>query len=152
MLSWAHQTQPWPRLRSTEVEVNLRPAVSRPVCPSVRRPSETRDQFFFLLEISFKQLRLCYFVTPSLTRGRVVIYLYNCSRSPYLYPPGTGWPSYTHGHWVLFLSPLTTRRNYGGDILARLHTDSGPVVRLPGFTTEMHCVSCAVRTEFIYVM
>jgi hypothetical protein len=35
-------------------------------------------------------------------------------RSPYLYPPGTGWPSYTPppppGHWVPFLSPLTTRR------------------------------------------
>jgi hypothetical protein len=23
-------------------------------------------------------------------------------RSPYLYPPGTGWPSYTLGHWVPF--------------------------------------------------
>jgi hypothetical protein len=24
------------------------------------------------------------------------------ARSPYLYPPGTGWPSYTPGHWVPF--------------------------------------------------
>jgi hypothetical protein len=52
-----------------------------------------------------------------------VIYLYNCfwalpeqsllgrspadsptwrARSSYLYPPGTGWPSYTSGHWVSF--------------------------------------------------
>jgi hypothetical protein len=31
----------------------------------------TRDQFFFLLEIFFRQLRVCYFVAPSLTRGRV---------------------------------------------------------------------------------
>jgi hypothetical protein len=31
----------------------------------------TSDQFFFLLEILFKQLRDCYFVAPSLTRGRV---------------------------------------------------------------------------------
>jgi hypothetical protein len=54
-----------------EVAVNLRPTVSLPVCPGVRRPSETRDQFFFLLEISFRQLQLCYFVAPSLTRGRV---------------------------------------------------------------------------------
>jgi hypothetical protein len=54
-----------------EVEVNLRPTVSRPVCPGVRRPFGTRDQFFFLLEISFGQLRLCYFVAPYLTRGRV---------------------------------------------------------------------------------
>jgi hypothetical protein len=41
------------------------------VGPGVSRPSGTRDQFFFLLEISFRQLGLCYFVVPSLTRGRV---------------------------------------------------------------------------------
>jgi hypothetical protein len=28
----------------------------------------------------------------------------------------------------------------------------GLVVRVPGYTTEMFCVSCEVRTEFIYVM
>jgi hypothetical protein len=28
------------------------------------------------------------------------------ARSPYLYPPGTGWPSYTPGHWVPFRRPL----------------------------------------------
>jgi hypothetical protein len=26
------------------------------------------------------------------------------------------------------------------------------VVRVPGHRTEMYCVSCEVRTEFIYVM
>jgi hypothetical protein len=61
-----------------EVEVNLRPTVSRPVCLGVRRPSRIRDQFFFLLEISFRQLRVCYFVAPSLTRGRVCNLPYNC--------------------------------------------------------------------------
>jgi hypothetical protein len=30
--------------------------------------------------------------------------------SPYLYPPGTGWTSYTPRHWVLFSSLPTTRR------------------------------------------
>jgi hypothetical protein len=60
------------------VAVNLRPTVSRPVCPGVRRPSGTCDQFFFLLEISFTQLRVCNFVPPSLTRGRVCKLLYNC--------------------------------------------------------------------------
>jgi hypothetical protein len=59
-----------------EVEVNLRPTVSRPVSLGVRHQSETRDQFFFLLEISFRQLRVCYFVAPSLTRGRVCNLLY----------------------------------------------------------------------------
>jgi hypothetical protein len=28
---------------------------------------------------------------------------------PYLYPPGTRWPSYTPRHWVPFSSSLTTR-------------------------------------------
>jgi hypothetical protein len=129
-------------IRPVEVEVNLRPTVSRPVCLGVRRPSGTRDQFFSLLEISSRQLRVCYFVAPSLTRGRVCNLLYNCfwalpeqslfvavpqnsrpyftvsfetpptwrTRFPYLYPPGTGWPSYTPGHWVPFMSPLKTRR------------------------------------------
>jgi hypothetical protein len=53
-----------------EVEVKLRPTVSRPVRLCVRYPPGTRDQFFFLLEIFFVQLRV-YFVAPSLTRGRV---------------------------------------------------------------------------------
>jgi hypothetical protein len=26
------------------------------------------------------------------------------------------------------------------------------VVRVPGYTTEMYCASCEVRTEFMYVM
>jgi hypothetical protein len=139
-----------------EVEVNLLPTVSRPVCPGVRRPSGTRDQFFFLLEISFRQLRLCYFVAPSLTRELVcnllVQLLLDLARAvtlgsksrrtqrpyltvssetppiwrasfPYLSPPGTRWPSYTPGHWVPFLSPLTTRRDYGGGILTHLHSE-----------------------------
>jgi hypothetical protein len=28
----------------------------------------------------------------------------------------------------------------------------GLVVRVPGYRTEMYCVSCEVRTELIYVM
>jgi hypothetical protein len=44
---------------SNEVEVNLRPTANRPVCLGVRRPSGTRDQFFFLLEIFFRH---CEFV------------------------------------------------------------------------------------------
>jgi hypothetical protein len=56
---------------SYEVEVNLRPKVSRPAHLGVTHSSKTRDQFFFLLEIVFKQLRVSYFVAPSLPRGRV---------------------------------------------------------------------------------
>jgi hypothetical protein len=58
--------------------VNLRPTVSRPVCLGDRCPFGTRDQFFFLYEISFIQLWVCYFVVPSMTRGRVCNLLYNC--------------------------------------------------------------------------
>jgi hypothetical protein len=54
-----------------EVEVKLRPTVSWRVRRGVRHPSRTRDQFLFLLEIFFRQLRVCYFVAPSLTRGRI---------------------------------------------------------------------------------
>jgi hypothetical protein len=58
-----------------EIEVNLRPTVRR---IGVRRPSETRDQFFFFLDIFFRHLRVRYFVVPSLTRGWVCNLLYNC--------------------------------------------------------------------------
>jgi hypothetical protein len=54
-----------------EVEVNLRPTVSRPVRLAVRHPSGTRDKFLFLFEIFFVQLRVCNFVAPFLTRGWV---------------------------------------------------------------------------------
>jgi hypothetical protein len=52
-----------------KLKVILRPTVSRPVRLGVRHPSGTCDQFFFLLEIFFRQLRVCYFVAPSLARG-----------------------------------------------------------------------------------
>jgi hypothetical protein len=50
---------------------NLCQSQSRPVRLADRHPSGTRDQFFFLLKIFLGQLRVCYFVAPSLMRGRV---------------------------------------------------------------------------------
>jgi hypothetical protein len=110
-------------LTDIEVEVKLRPTVNRPVCLGVRRPSGTRDQFLFLLEMFFRQLWVCYFVAPFLARGRVcnlLVLLILASvvprdwrpyfivpiletpptwraRFPYLYLPRTSWPRYTPG-------------------------------------------------------
>jgi hypothetical protein len=60
----------------------------------------------------------CFDVTI-LTRCKYATIFYSLSiensptwrtRSPHLYPPGTGWPSYTPRHRVPFSSPPTTRR------------------------------------------
>jgi hypothetical protein len=37
------------------------------------------------------------------------------ARFPYLYPAGTGWPSYTPGHWVpLFVASYDSQDSGGG--------------------------------------
>jgi hypothetical protein len=72
--SWAQSIESVPisgHQHQIKVKVILRPTVSWPVRLGVRHPSGTRDQFFLLLEIFFRQLRVCYFVAPSLMRGRV---------------------------------------------------------------------------------
>jgi hypothetical protein len=46
--------------------------------------------------------------------------------------------------------PLWLR--YVGRIRVSVDRLCGLVVRVPGYTTEMYCASCEVRTEFIYVM
>jgi hypothetical protein len=61
-----------------QVEVKLWPTVSWTVRIGVRHASGTHNKFVFLLEIFFRQLQVCYFVAPSLTRGRVCNLLYNC--------------------------------------------------------------------------
>jgi hypothetical protein len=53
-----------------DVKVILRPTVSRPVYPSVRPLSGPVTNFYFSLKF-FEQLEVCYFMTPSLTRGQV---------------------------------------------------------------------------------
>jgi hypothetical protein len=94
---------------------NPRPILLSPFCSFVA-PSLTRGLVCNLLVqlllglaravtwVEVPQNSLPYFTvsseTPSTWRARF----------PNLYPPGTVWPSYTPGHWVPFLSPLTTRR------------------------------------------
>jgi hypothetical protein len=47
------------------------------------------------------------------------------ARSPYFYPPGTRWPSYTPRHGVPFPSPFTTPRSTVVVIRTGLHTLGG---------------------------
>jgi hypothetical protein len=124
----------------TKVKIKIKVKVKVILQPTVsQHTSGTRDQFFFLLEIFFRQLRVCYFVAPYLTRGRVCnlllllvlasavllgseshgtqdhILLSQFLRLPRPggsgpHPPGTGWPRYTPGHWISYPSPLMTRR------------------------------------------
>jgi hypothetical protein len=57
-----------------EVEVNLQPTASRPVCLDVRRPSGTRNQFFFLLG-NFLQTAACLLFCSALSDEKTGLYL-----------------------------------------------------------------------------
>jgi hypothetical protein len=59
----------WPEV---EFEINLRPTISPPMCLGVRHPSGTRHQFFFLPEIFFRQLRVCFTVQLLLDLARAI--------------------------------------------------------------------------------
>jgi hypothetical protein len=61
------------------VRVTLRLTVSQSVCLGVEPNLGQLTRVSFLLEISYRQLQVCNFVAPSLTRGRVCKLLYNCS-------------------------------------------------------------------------
>jgi hypothetical protein len=71
---------------------------------------------------------LFYWDSPNL-EGQVPVFISPRNRVAQLYP----------GHWVMFQVKFSV-------VLDRL---CGLVVRVHGYTTEMYCDSCEVRTEFI---
>jgi hypothetical protein len=60
---------PFPELRLSKSKWKLSYKVGQSVLVTIHHQGPL--PFFFLLEIFFRQLRVCYFVAPSLTRGRI---------------------------------------------------------------------------------
>jgi hypothetical protein len=120
---------------TTQVKFMLRPTVSRPVCFDIKPPSDTKDLIFIAQAVagllmwgalSDERTGLPFTIAAgprqrSQSRVRVPrdsrpYFIVSDSRpptwrarSPYLYLPGTGWPSYAPKHWVPFSQPPTTR-------------------------------------------
>jgi hypothetical protein len=132
-----------------KVEVILRSMVSLPFCLGVGHPSVAHDQIFITVgqlraswcgAPSLTRGWICNLLVlmllglvSAVTLGSKSLQnswpyitvsfetpLTRRDRSSYLYPPGTGWHSYTPRHWVPFLLPLTTR----GGIINLLHGQS----------------------------
>jgi hypothetical protein len=118
---------------TVEVEVTLWLTNSQSVCLGIEHPCGTCDQI--LLPVGVLLSEICSLISVRLSDERTglqfAVYSLNglnhaepvtilycliwdsptwTARFPYLYIPGTGWPSYTPGHWVPFTSSLTTCR------------------------------------------
>jgi hypothetical protein len=104
---------------------------------------DLRPDIISCRNVTVWNLRSCIYGAPSLTRGRVCNFQYNHSMVrvaqnpkpyftissenppawrawfPYLYLPGTGWPSYTPGHWVCGKGNVVLLLKYWSDLGTR---------------------------------
>jgi hypothetical protein len=72
--------------------------------------------------------------------------------SPYLYPPGKEWPNYNSRHWILFLSPPTTRRATV-EVFDPSDTSSRVLVTTDGQSASLSCNKAPIwglRPDFYY--
>jgi hypothetical protein len=126
-LRWRYSTPPPHGICSVRVKVTLRLAAHRQSVRPGAEPPDTHGQNFFF------QLNTCSHMTRGLvcrlqllpalasapilrsesrrTHDHILLSQIRDSpnlepRSPYLYPPRTGWPSYIPRHWFTFPSPL----------------------------------------------
>jgi hypothetical protein len=139
MYNWVFRLCPSPGIPETRKhnlsETESHSTISRTVCPGFRPQSGPVTKFsshscmFVILWLPLGRedgsvIYCCCLVSPAQSlsglspAGQMTISCCPISEIPatwraksqYLYPPGTGWPSYIPGHWVPVQSPLTTRR------------------------------------------
>jgi hypothetical protein len=124
-----------------ELELFLRPTVSRPVRLGIGPPFGTLDQIISCSSFFVWQLRYSAFKAPSLTRERVCSLQCNHSLVRAVTPNNHTLPSH------LRLCSLTARRDCDGSILTRPHTGKYAYVYLNTVTGAI-----AFKIDCVYAL